>query len=149
MMHLGTLLDLMKRQDFLNRLLWELRELIKVKIFKLPQKEQVLKAMLVIIIVISQEPVLDTGIHLCRNTDRQSQQKQIYSVLHFGPWPLHHPSFPLHKRRASQIWLHREITWGRFFKCWHCTVSQTDRQTDRLTQRERERESFKRPGIGP
>ena len=115
MMHLGSLLDLMKRQDFLNRLLWELKELIKVKIFKLPQKEQVLKAMLVIITVISQEPILDARIHLCRNTDRQSQQKQIYSALLFGPWPLHHPSFPLHKRRASQIWLPGEIIWGEIF----------------------------------
>ena len=79
--------------------------------------------MLVITAVISQELLLDTGTHLCRNTDRQSQQKQIYSVLHFGPWSLYHPFFPLHKRRASQIWLHREITWGRLFKCWHYTLS--------------------------
>ena len=79
--------------------------------------------MLVITAVISQELLLDAGTHLCRNTDRQSQQKQIYSVLHFGPWSLYHPFFPLHKRRASQIWLHREITWGRLFKCWHYTLS--------------------------
>ena len=93
--------------------------------------------MLVIITITSQELLLDTGTRLCRNTDRQSQQKQIYSVLHFGPWPLYHPSFPLHKRRASQIRLHREITWGRFFKCWHYTLSQTHTHTQRERERER------------
>ena len=53
---------------------------------------QALKAVLVVIPVINWELLLDTGIHLDRNTDRQSQPKLIHSAPHFGAWTLLPPA---------------------------------------------------------